>query len=146
MPAPDFTLPATNGQTVSLSKFHGQPVVLVFYPADETPVCSNQLALYNEALHLFEEYDAQLLGISVDDLDSHEDFAESLKLNFPLLADDDPSGEVARQYGVLDPEDGKCNRALFVVGPEGDIQWREIVPRSVNPGAHGILTALESMK
>ncbi len=82
----------------------------------------------------------------MDDLDSHEDFAESLKLNFPLLADDDPSGEVASQYGVLDPKDGKCNRALFVVGPEGDIYWREIVPRSINPGAHGILAALESIK
>jgi peroxiredoxin len=145
MPAPDFTLPATSGETVSLSQYHGQPVVLIFYPADESPVCSNQLALYNEAIHLFEDHDAKLLGISIDDLDSHQKFADNLGLDFPLLADDDPPGGVARKYGVFDPKDGKCNRALFVVGPEGDIHWREVVPRSVNPGAHGILDALESM-
>ena len=144
--APDFTLLASNGETITLSQFQGRPVVLVFYPADDTPVCSDQLALYNEAKHIFDEYEAQLLAISVDDIESHKKFAESLKLKFPLLADDNPAGEVAGRFGVFDHTDGKSDRALFVVNPEGDIHWREVSPRPVNPGAHGILSALDSLK
>jgi peroxiredoxin len=145
-PAPDFSLRATNGETISLSELQGRPVVLVFYPADNSSVCSNQLALYNEALHLFAELGAQLLGISVDDVASHEAFAESLNLRFPLLSDDKPTGDVAGRYGVLDRRDGKSERALFVVDPKGIIHWSHVSPRNVNPGAHGILQALESMR
>lgn len=145
-PAPDLSLVASNGETITLSELRGQTVVLVFYPADESPVCSNQLALYNEALHLFEEHGAQLLGISIDDVASHQAFAESLNLRFPLLADDDPAGDVAGRYGVLNERDGKSERALFVVDPKGVIQWSHVSPRNVNPGAHGILQALESLK
>ena len=144
--APDFSLPASNGETISLSDFQGRPVVLVFYPADETSVCSSQLALYNEARHLFEEYDAQLLGISVDSVASHRAFAESLNLSFPLLADDDPTGQVAGRYGVFNSEDGVSERALFVVDPQGVIEWSYVSPRKENPGAHGILNALESIE
>jgi peroxiredoxin len=144
--APDFSLPASNGETITLSEFQGRPVVLVFYPADASPVCSNQLALYNEALHLFAEYEAQLLSISVDDVASHQAFAESLKLRFPLLADDNPAGAVASRYGILDQRNGKSERALFVVNPEGIIHWSHVSPREVNPGAHGILQALESLR
>ncbi len=144
--APGFSLAASNGETLNLSEYLGRPVVLIFYPADESSVCSNQLALYNEALHLFEEHGAQLLGISVDDVASHQSFAESLNLQFPLLADDDPAGAVANRYGVFNKRDGLSERALFVIDSEGIIQWSYISPRKVNPGAHGILEALESLR
>ena len=144
--APDFSLVVSNGETINLSEYQGRPVVLIFYPADESSVCSNQLALYNEALHLFEEHDAQLLGISVDDVASHQAFARSLNLRFPLLADDDPAGDVAGRYGVFNERDGKSERALFVVDPAGVIRWSHLSPRKVNPGAHGILQALESLR
>ncbi|MCI0577985.1 MAG: redoxin domain-containing protein [Chloroflexi bacterium] len=145
-PAPDFSLPGTTGRTLSLSGFKGQPVVLVFYPADGSPVCSNQLALYNEALPLFAEFDAQLLAISVDDLASHHDFAGQLGLAFPLLADSDPKGRVAQTYGVYDRQSGDSQRALFVIDEGGTVRWSHVSPRQVNPGADGILAALESMK
>jgi peroxiredoxin len=145
-PAPDFSLLASNGERISLSQFHGRPVILAFYPADRTPVCSNQMALYNEALHLFDEYNAQLLAISVDDVASHQSFAESLKLDFPLLADDNPAGAVADRYGVYNPGYGMSDRALYVVNQKGVIHWSELSPRNVNPGAHGILQALESLR
>jgi peroxiredoxin len=144
--APGFTLPATGDAPISLSQFTGQPVVLVFYPADATPVCSSQLALYNESLHLFDEYDAQLLAISINDLESHQSFSKELGLKFPLLSDDDPAGQVGREYGVLNPVDGKCDRALFVIDRQGKIRWRHVSPRGVNPGAGGILAALASLK
>ena len=144
--APDFSLPGPNGQHITLSQYHGRPVILAFYPADGTSVCSNQMALYNEALHMFDDHDAQLLAISVDDLASHQDFAESLRLRFPLLADDQPAGEVAGRYGVLNTEDGKSDRALFVINQEGTIHGSEVTPRGINPGAHGILQALESLR
>ena len=137
---------ASNGERITLSQFHGRPVILAFYPADRTAVCSNQLALYNEALHLFNDYEAQLLAISVDDAASHQNFAESLNLRFPLLADDNPAGDVANRYGVFDQKDGKSQRALFVINPDGTIHWSEVSPRDVNPGGHGILQALETLR
>ena len=144
-PAPDFSLAATNGENITLSELRGRPVVLVFYPADHSSVCSNQLALYNEALNLFEAYDAQLLGISVDDIDSHQAFTQTLKLAFPLLSDDDPAGAVARSFGIYNEADGVNERALFVLNDEGVIQWSYLSPRKINPGANGILEALESL-
>ena len=95
----DFKLPSTHARDIKLSELRGQPVIIAFYPKDNTAVCSSQMALYNEVLDMFQEYDAVLLGISVDDLKTHQDFSESLKLNFPLLSDADPRGEVARIYG-----------------------------------------------
>ncbi|MGD2048444.1 MAG: redoxin domain-containing protein [Chloroflexota bacterium] len=145
MNAPDFVLPSSMSRPISLREFRGRPVVLAFYPADYSPVCSNQLALYNEGLHLFEEHDAQILGISADDLSSHQQFSESLNLGFPLLADDDPAGSVASAYGVYNERDGKNERALFVVDADGIIRWSYIVPRNVNPGADGILENLENL-
>jgi peroxiredoxin len=129
-----------------LNDFQGQPLILAFYPADNSPVCSSQLALYNEALPLFEEHNAQLLGVSIDTLSSHHTFAQNLNLSFPLLADSDPAGAVARAYGVYDENNNICERALFVISPEGKVHWSHISPKSVNPGANGILDALESMK
>jgi peroxiredoxin len=144
-PAPEFSLPTTGGEPIALDDFKGRPVVLIFYPRDGSAVCGSQLALYNEALALFQEHDAQLLAISVDDLASHEAFAEALSLKIPLLADSDPAGAVAQAYGILNQKDGRSERALFVVDDKGFIRWSHLSPRGINPGADGILDALESL-
>jgi peroxiredoxin len=143
--APDFSLPTTPDQKVSLSDFRGQPVVLVFYPADWSPVCSDQLALYNELKDEFAEFDAQLLGISVDGVWCHLAFSKDRKLHIPLLADFEPKGTVARQYGVYSEKDGESERAMFVIDGEGTIRWSHVSPVGINPGADGILKALESL-
>ncbi len=143
--APDFALPSTEGKSVSLRDLRGQPVILVFYPADWSPVCGDQLALYNEVLPMFQEHGAQVLAISVDGIWSHRAFAGGRKLRFPLLADFEPKGAVARAYGAYDAETGTSERALFVIDGEGIIRWSYISPKGVNPGADGILRALESL-
>ncbi len=143
--APDFNLPSTIDSPISLTRLKGKPVILVFYPGDFTPVCGDQLTLYNELLSLFEGFEAQLLGISVDSLESHLAFSADRKLAFPLLADSDPLGEVARRYGVFDEESQTCERALFVIDRMGRISWSYLSPREVNPGADGILKALETL-
>ena len=144
-PAPVFSLTSSSGAEVSLSDFRGQPVILAFYPADWSPVCGDQLALYNEVLPLFEEHDAQLLGLSVDGKWSHRAYAESRNLRYPILSDFEPKGEVARRYGVYDDQKGVSQRALFVINREGIIHWSYISSPGVNPGADGILEALESL-
>jgi peroxiredoxin len=143
--APDFDLPATPDQRVDLSHFRGRPVVLVFYPADWSPVCGDQLALYNEVLPEFTRHAAQLIGISVDGPWCHTAYSASRKLHFPLLADCEPKGEVSREYGVYSSADGVCERALFVIDRDGVIRWSYVSPMGVNPGADGILNALESL-
>ena len=143
-PAPDFTLYATPDQTLSLSDFRGQPVILAFYPADWSPVCGDQMALYNEILPEFQRYGAQLLGISVDGKWCHRAFSDARHLHFPLLADFEPKGEVARAYGVYRAGDGFSERALFVIDSDGVIRWSDVSPVGINPGADGILTALEA--
>ena len=144
--APDFSLPTTPDQKVSLRDFSGQPVILAFYPADWSPVCGDQMALYNELLDEFVRFDAELLGISVDGAWCHVAFAHERKLRFPLLADFEPKGGVARLYGAYREQDGTSERALFVIDPEGVIRWSYCSPVGVNPGADGILRALESLK
>lgn len=143
--APDFTLRSTPDQTVSLSDFRGRPVILAFYPADWSPVCGDQMALYNELLPEFQRYDAELLGMSVDGVWRHLAFADNRKLRFPLLADFEPKGAVARLYGVYDQQAGTCDRALFVLDAEGVIRWSFVSPAGVNPGAEGILSALATL-
>jgi peroxiredoxin len=143
--APDFTLVDQDGQPVRLADFRDRPVILAFYPADWSSVCGEQMSLYNEVLPLFETHDAQLLGLSVDGRWSHRAFADHRNLRFPLLSDFEPKGEVARTYGVFDTEGGVSQRALFVVDSQGVIQWSHVSPPSVNPGANGILNALESL-
>jgi peroxiredoxin len=145
-PAPDFTLRCTPDQSVSLNEFRGRPVVLAFYPADWSPVCGDQMALYNEILDEFQEFGAELLGISVDGAWCHCAFAEHSKLHFPLLADFEPKGAVARSYGIYDEKDGTSERALFVINSKGVIHWSYLSPVGVNPGANGILSALEDLK
>jgi peroxiredoxin len=144
--APDFTLRATPDQEVSLSNFRGRPVVLAFYPADWSPVCGDQMALYNEVLEEFRRYDAELLGISVDGAWCHLAFAQDRHLHFPLLADFEPKGETARRYGVYRAQDGTSERALFVIDAAGVIRWSYVSPVGINPGADGILRALESLE
>ncbi len=144
-PAPDFRLKSTPDQFVSLSELRGAPVILAFYPADWSPVCGDQMALYNEILPEFRRFNAELLGISVDGVWCHSAFAKDRKLHFPLLADFEPKGGVAQTYGVYRSEDGICERALFVVDSQGTITWSFVSPIGVNPGADGILSALEAL-
>jgi peroxiredoxin len=143
--APACTLKSTPDQTVSLSDFRGQPVILAFYPADWSPVCGGQLALYNELLPEFHRYGAVLLGISVDGVWCHHAFAEDRRLHFPLLADFEPKGAVARRYGAYRPQDGEAARALFVLDGGGVIRWSHVAPVGVNPGADGVLAALAAL-
>lgn len=143
--APDFTLHDTPDQTVSLSELRGRPVVLAFYPADFSPVCGDQMALYNEVLSEFHKHGAELLGISVDGVWCHRAFAESRRLHFPLLADFEPKGAVARAYGAYREQEGITERALFVIDADGVIRWSYCSPVGVNPGADGILEALEGL-
>ena len=145
VPAPDFSLHSTPDQSVSLSDFRGQPVILAFYPADWSPVCGDQMALYNEILPEFHRFNAELIGISVDGIWCHLAFAKDRKLRFPLLTDFEPKGAVARAYGVYRPQDGCTGRALFVIDAEGTIRWSYVSPIGVNPGADGILAALEGL-
>jgi peroxiredoxin len=144
-PAPDFTLQVTPDQKASLADFRGRPVILAFYPADWSPVCGDQMTLYNEILPEFKRYGAELLGISVDGAWCHSAFRQQRNLHFSLLSDFEPKGEVARQYGVYRKGEGVSERALFVIDPEGKISWSYVSPIAVNPGADGILTALENL-
>jgi peroxiredoxin len=144
-PAPDKPKTLPPDQYISLSELRGRPVILVFYPADWSPVCGDQVVLYNELLPEFQRFNAAVLGISVDGLWSHLAFAEDRKLGFPLLSDFEPKGEAARSYGAYRRQDGITERALFVIDPEGKIRWSYISPIDVNPGAEGIFDALEAL-
>jgi peroxiredoxin (alkyl hydroperoxide reductase subunit C) len=143
--APDFELRSGPDQTVSLAGLRGRPVILAFYPADWSPVCSDQMALYQAVLPEFQQFDAELLGISVDAVWSHLAFAKDRNLQFPLLADFEPKGEVARAYHVYDARDGTSERALYVIDADGIVRWSYVSPVDVNPGADGILRALEGI-
>ena len=143
--APDFELYATPDQKISLSSLQGKRVILAFYPADWSPVCSDQMALYNEMLDYFHKANAQLIGISVDGKWCHMSFSADRKLHFPLLADFEPKGAVAKAYGVYNEEIGECKRALFVIDEKGTIAWNYLSPVGVNPGADGIMDALEEL-
>ena len=144
--APAFTLPVTPDQKLSLSELPGRIVILAFYPADWSPVCGDQMALYNEILPEFQKYNAELLGISVDGVWCHEAFTKDRNLHFPLLADFEPKGAVARSYGAYRERDGVCERALFVIDKNGRVSWSYCSPIAINPGADGILDALEDLK
>ena len=143
--APDFELPATPDQRVSLSEFLARPVILAFYPEDWSPVCSDQLGLYQAVLPEFQVFNAELIAISVDSAWSHVAFAKDRSLHFPLLSDFEPKGEVARTYHVYRAKEGTSERALFVIDADGIIRWSYVSPVGVNPGADGILRALEDL-
>jgi peroxiredoxin len=143
--APDFTLPVAPDQKLSLQELRGQPVILAFYPADWSPVCGDQMALYNEILPEFQKFGAKLMGVSVDGIWCHRAFAEARHLHFPLLSDFEPKGAVARSYSAYRTADGVSERALFVIDKTGIIAWSYCSPIAVNPGADGILEALERL-
>ena len=145
-PAPDFKLVDQDGAEFTPADLRGKPAVLAFYPADWSPVCGDQMALYNEVLPLFRELGAELYGVSVDSKWCHAAFAENRRLRFRLLADFEPKGAVARSFGAYREQDGTSERALFVIDSAGVIRWAYLSPIGVNPGADGILEALESMK
>ncbi|MGA0561344.1 redoxin domain-containing protein [Ancylobacter sp. VNQ12] len=144
-PAPGFTLPATPDQFLSLADLKGAPVILAFYPADWSPVCGDQMGLYNQVLPEFHRYGAQLVGISTDGVWCHAAFAADRKLHFPLLADFEPKGAVAQAFGVYRRHEGTSERALFVLDGEGTVRWSYVSPVGINPGADGILAALEAL-
>jgi len=143
--APEFTLQCTPDQSLSLEDFRGRPVIMAFYPADWSPVCGDQVTLYNAVRPEFERFSAQLLGISVDGAWCHVAFAKDRKLQYPLLADFEPKGDVARRYGVYREGEGVSERALFVIDAGGKVFWSHVSPIGINPGADGILDALERM-
>ncbi len=143
--APNFSLNSTPDQKVSLNDFRGQPVILAFYPADWSPVCTDQLSLYAEVMPEFKKFNAELLAISVDNIWSHLAFAKDRKLNFPVLADFEPKGVVSRKYGAYEEKIGESARALFVIDATGVVRWSHLSPDGVNPGADGILSALENL-
>jgi peroxiredoxin len=143
--APDFRLHVTPDQTLSLSELKGRRAILAFYPADWSPVCGDQVTLYNQLLPEFRERAAELLGLSVDGAWCHEAFAHHRNLHFPLLSDFEPKGAVARSYGAYREGEGVCERALFVLDENGVIAWSYCSPIAVNPGADGILDALDRM-
>ena len=144
-PAPDFTLHDGPDSTLTLSSLKGRPVVLIFYPADWSPVCGDELALFNEIMSEFGKHNAKVIGISVDGVWCHAAFAEQRHLHFPLLADFEPKGAVARAYGVY-RDDGMSGRALFVLDRGGVVRWSFLSPIDINPGADGVLRALEQLE
>jgi peroxiredoxin len=144
--APEFRLPSTPDQTVSLAEFRSRPVILAFYPEDWSPVCSDQMALYQQLLPEFQKFNAELMGISVDGVWCHLAFAKDRNLHFPLLADFEPKGEVAQAYHVYRAKDGTSERALYLIDADGIVRWSYVSPVGVNPGAEGILRGLENLR
>ncbi len=132
-PAPEFTLPVTADQTLTLSELKGKPVILAFYPADWSPVCSDEMALFNEILPEFRRYGAEVAGISVDGVWCHNAFAHNKSLHFSLLSDFEPKGGVAKKYGAYREQEGVCQRALFLIDKDGIIRWSYLSPSQKIP-------------
>ncbi len=142
--APDFELHGTGGRTYTLAEFAGRPLVVVFYPGDDTPVCTKQLNSYNDGLERFSDLDAQIVGISAQDIDSHERFADKHGFDFPLLAD--PDKRVAAAYGTLGPI-GFPRRSVFIVDRDGVIRYahRAIAGLTYRPVAE-LIAAIEGLE
>ncbi|MGZ3581514.1 MAG: redoxin domain-containing protein [Ktedonobacterales bacterium] len=145
LPAPDFTLPQTGHASIALRAVSGHPVVLVFYPFDWELVSREQLTLYQDFADEFDRLGARLLGISVDHVYSHEAFARTTQISFPLLADFQPRGATARRYGVYRQADGVCARALFVLDSQHVVRFSKAYPDALNPGVGELLTTLEAI-
>jgi peroxiredoxin len=142
-PAPEFTLPDQDGNEVSLGDFAGHKLVLAFYPLDFSPVCTDQLSIYQEVLGEIEDRGASLIGISVDSPFCHRAFREHLGLTMPLLADFHPKGEMSSAYGAYREERGSTNRSLVLVDEEGTVRWSYASPSTKDiPGANLIFDAL----
>ena len=146
-PAPDFTLPDAHGQPVSLSDFRGKYVLLVFYPLDWSPACSDQLSLYQAELSEFERHNAQVVAISVDSFYSHGAWSAVRGITFPLLADFHPKGEVARRYQVLRGTHGFSERALYILDTRGIVRYRHISPEiHMIPDIYELFEQLEKLQ
>lgn len=143
--APQFTLRRSPDQLLSLSDLRGNPVVLVFYPADWSPGSGDELALFNALLPEFDRFGARVVGLSVDGAWCHRAYAEARDLRFPLLADFEPKGAVAQAYGVYRRSDGTSERARFVLDGEGVVRWNHVAPNDEIPDVDGVLRALESL-
>ncbi len=142
--APDFALVDQDGEEVTLASLRGETVVLAFYPLDFSPVCTDQLNVYQETLPELERAGARLYGVSVDSAFTHKAFQRELGISIPLLADFHPKGEVARRFGVYNEERGMAQRALVMIGPEGTVRWSHVSPSPLEvPGANLIFDALE---
>jgi peroxiredoxin len=142
--APDFALPDQDGNIVKLEDLRGQTTVLVFYPMDFSPVCTDQLNVYQEVLGELEAQGAHLYGVSVDSAYAHKAFQEKLGISIPLLADFHPKGEVSRRYGAFIEERGHDKRALVMIGPDLRVVWSYASPSPLEiPGANLIFDALQ---
>ena len=141
--APDFSLPDHDGKQVGLSDFAGRKLVLAFYPLDFSPVCTDQLSLYQEVLGEIEARGASLVGISVDSSYCHHAFRKQLNLTMPLLADFNPKGRVSRAYGAWIDVVDHGNRSLVLIDAEGIVRWAHASPTPLEiPGANLIFDAL----
>jgi peroxiredoxin len=141
--APDFTLRDQDGRKVTLSELRGQTIVLVFYPLDFSPGCTDQLTVYQDALDEFRAHGAALYGISVDSAFCHKAFQQQLGLEIPLLADFEPKGEVARSYGMYIDARGHNERGFVVIGPDGRVKhWHKSPSPLEIPAADLILEAV----
>jgi peroxiredoxin (alkyl hydroperoxide reductase subunit C) len=144
-PAPDFALPDQDGELVTLESLRGKRVVLVFYPSDFSPVCTDQLNVYQEVLGELRERGAELYGVSVDSNWCHRAFRQHLGVEIPLLADFHPKGAVAQAYGLWAEKYGVSKRALVMIGPDGTVEWVHKSPSPLEiPGANLIFDALEA--
>ena len=143
--APDFTLLATPDQKFRLSEIQGKRIILAFYPADWSPVCTDQMSFYNEVLDYFKQQNAILIGISVDGIWCHLAFKNDRNLHFPLLSDFEPKGAVSKLYDAYDEQAGESKRALYLIDEGGIIRWNYLSPAGVNPGVDGILQALDDL-
>jgi peroxiredoxin len=142
--APQFSLPDQDGNEVSLDDFAGRKLIVAFYPADFSPVCTDQLSLYQEVLDEIEAKGGNLVGISVDSRHSHRAFREQLNLTMPLLSDFHPKGEVTRAYDAYIEERGHGNRSLVLV-EDGEVRWSHASPTALEiPGANLIFDALSA--
>ena len=143
--APDFSLPNHKGEQVSLSDFRGRKVMLAFYPSDFSPVCSDQLSIYQEVKPDLDEAGLEVVGVSIDHSWAHRAFRKELNLDFTLLADFHPKGQVAELYGAYLPDYGTSNRSLVLVDPEGVVGWVYESPTALEiPGANLLFDALEA--
>ncbi|MSO41591.1 MAG: redoxin domain-containing protein [Solirubrobacterales bacterium] len=141
--APEFTLSDQDGEKVTLSELRGGKVLLVFYPKDFSPVCSDQLSVYQEVLGEIEAANTTMLGISIDHTWAHKAFRDKLGLEIRLLADFNPRGEVADAYGAYLADYGTTNRSLVLIDEKGTVEWVHEPPSPGEiPGANLIFDAL----
>ncbi|MDP8944028.1 MAG: redoxin domain-containing protein [Actinomycetota bacterium] len=142
-PAPDFALADQDGNEVSQAGLRGRTSVLVFYPLAFSPVCTDQLSAYQEALPELEALGVDLYGVSVDSPFAQRAFRERLGLTFPLLADFEPKGALARRLGVYDEGRGVARRALVLIDADGIVRWAHLSPSPLEvPSANLVLEAV----